>query len=765
MSGGKREKREWFASPLAAGCLLVFLGLPGTFLPVITAFSLPVRLPLLLIIGALLSVYVTTMFAVSGTAGRRIGVFMLLLLAAAWIFVCVQWRDMLRVGAQVAVSGVVNDIALGVDFVSEIALPTGMTASEQLAGCTLFFAMLAAPVLLLYGWSIVYFSAAAPCMVVSLPFFAVTMILMDEPPALYAVLCTLLFWMLLLLPQSVRRASPRRGAALTFLYLPVLAVLCGAVLLLSPRETYVRAAWPDVLREQLISLRSSLSEEDAEAPSLMETVQQITASRPDTDVNVRTLGPRRTTGTPVLEVKASASGELYLRGAALGVYDGASWRQADGAPKEISIADVTAAAVLAAPDSEERTVEIRHLSGATQLAYVPYYAVAGDAETGEVYARPVDRDTEAYTWVYRPADNPAALQSGAAQEPAYRAWAQTAYTGVPEPLAGTLRGLAASAGIDGAMPRAEIVSRVAAYIRQAGYYDLEAERAPNGADFIQYFLTESHRGYCVHFASAATAMLQSLGVPARYVSGYLVDAEAGEWTRVTDEDAHAWTEIYLDGFGWMPVEVTGSTPVPTPAPTAEPTAEPSAEPTTEPEEQAPDNLEPEATTEPDGTEPPQATAEPAHGETAGQQTPDVLPPDSAGTGGEPEPGSASDSPPARNHTGGAIWLLVLLLPAAAGLLVLRRRALRSRRAALLRQGSCKKRILAAWRELQRLCRYGTEVPQTLTDIALEARFSDHGMTEAQLEQMRAFLSHERKRLSESLPPLKRLAARYLHAVL
>ena len=41
--------------------------------------------------------------------------------------------------------------------------------------------------------------------------------------------------------------------------------------------------------------------------------------------------------------------------------------------------------------------------------------------------------------------------------------------------------------------------------------------------------------------------------------------------------------------------------------------------------------------------------------------------------------------------------------------------------------------------------------QALTDIALEARFSDHGVTEAQLEQMRAFLSHERKRLSESLP--------------
>ena len=184
MSGAGREKRKWSASPLAAGCLLVFLGLPGTFLPIITAFSLPVELPLLLLIGALLSVYVTTMFAAASAGKRRTGVCMLLLLAAAWIFVCVRWSEMLRVGAQVAISGVVNEIALGVDFVSEIALPAGLTAAEQLAGCTLFFAMLAAPVLLLYGWSIVYFSAVAPCMVISLPFFAVTMILMDVPPAL-----------------------------------------------------------------------------------------------------------------------------------------------------------------------------------------------------------------------------------------------------------------------------------------------------------------------------------------------------------------------------------------------------------------------------------------------------------------------------------------------------------------------------------------------------------------------------------------------------
>ena len=33
--------------------------------------------------------------------------------------------------------------------------------------------------------------------------------------------------------------------------------------------------------------------------------------------------------------------------------------------------------------------------------------------------------------------------------------------------------------------------------------------------------------------------------------------EAGEWTEITLKDAHAWVEVYLDGIGWVQVEVTG----------------------------------------------------------------------------------------------------------------------------------------------------------------------------------------------------------------
>lgn len=101
------------------------------------------------------------------------------------------------------------------------------------------------------------------------------------------------------------------------------------------------------------------------------------------------------------------------------------------------------------------------------------------------------------------------------------------------------------------------------YILQAfGTYSQKLDPLPEGADPIDYFLTTSEKGYCVHYASAAVLMLQDMGVPARYASGYVVfpddfaeDAD-GYTAVVTDLRAHAWAEIYLEGFGWVPLEVT-----------------------------------------------------------------------------------------------------------------------------------------------------------------------------------------------------------------
>lgn len=111
---------------------------------------------------------------------------------------------------------------------------------------------------------------------------------------------------------------------------------------------------------------------------------------------------------------------------------------------------------------------------------------------------------------------------------------------------------------------------VLSYLRENAVYNLDVPNTPRGEDFVEYFMFESREGYCAHFASSAVLMLRYLGVPARYAAGYaapLQDFERnadGTYSAVIlDKQAHAWAEIYLDGIGWVPVEMTpGAAPFP-----------------------------------------------------------------------------------------------------------------------------------------------------------------------------------------------------------
>jgi len=77
-------------------------------------------------------------------------------------------------------------------------------------------------------------------------------------------------------------------------------------------------------------------------------------------------------------------------------------------------------------------------------------------------------------------------------------------------------------------------------------------------DSVDTTLFDSKRGFCGHFASAYATMMRAAGVPARIVTGYL----GGEWNPVggyllvRQSDAHAWTEIWLEGTGWTRIDPT-----------------------------------------------------------------------------------------------------------------------------------------------------------------------------------------------------------------
>ncbi len=85
-----------------------------------------------------------------------------------------------------------------------------------------------------------------------------------------------------------------------------------------------------------------------------------------------------------------------------------------------------------------------------------------------------------------------------------------------------------------------------------------------GRPVLDFFLNESHEGYCQHFAGAMALLLRMGGISARVATGFSPGGYSSRkkaWI-VRDTDAHAWVEVWFDGFGWVTVDPT---PAATPA--------------------------------------------------------------------------------------------------------------------------------------------------------------------------------------------------------
>ncbi|OPA78360.1 hypothetical protein BVG16_10780 [Paenibacillus selenitireducens] len=101
------------------------------------------------------------------------------------------------------------------------------------------------------------------------------------------------------------------------------------------------------------------------------------------------------------------------------------------------------------------------------------------------------------------------------------------------------------------------------------------------SDFVDSFLFELKQGYCDYFSTSLVTMARSIGIPARWVKGYVGGSKEGyrpdqympnammeemakeEGTYiVSNADAHSWAEIYFEGFGWIPFEATPGFTIP-----------------------------------------------------------------------------------------------------------------------------------------------------------------------------------------------------------
>lgn len=103
-----------------------------------------------------------------------------------------------------------------------------------------------------------------------------------------------------------------------------------------------------------------------------------------------------------------------------------------------------------------------------------------------------------------------------------------------------------------------IVRRALEWIGRDFSYSLTVP--PSGLHAVDDFLFETRVGFCQHFSSAFATLMRAAGVPARVVIGYMGgyrNPYGGHWL-VRRMDAHAWTEVWIEGRGWVRVDPTAA---------------------------------------------------------------------------------------------------------------------------------------------------------------------------------------------------------------
>lgn len=575
-------------------------------------------------------------------------------------------------------------------------------------------AILGAVIAAAVSWSVCRKVSPIFAIVLALLPLGLCVVVTDTVPALAYLFALLLPLLLLLLTSHVRQEDSGQGNRLTLLAaVPVAAALLGLFLAV-PQKSYVNRS--SVLQESIMDWFHALPQ----TLSVPETIPVVSQSGEPDQVDLAALDRRSESTAPILYVTAETGGTVYLRGQDYDVYDGMGWQSTAHRAEDFSCSG-----------TDLGNVTVKTVNTGDSL-YLPYYPaqgvtlVGGRIENTRLYTE--------YTYARSGlAGDLGALLSQA--EAALERPSREEYLTLPQSARDEASVLAAGILGDEATATAK-AEAIGAYVRESAVYDLNTGRMPSGeTDFALWFLKNSDRGYCVHFATAAVVLLRAAGIEARYVSGYMVRTRAGQTVTVTGENAHAWAEYYEPALGiWLVLEATpgAAGTVPEPPPTTQP-PETAAMPETQPKTL------------------PQPTASAA---TEASSLPSV-------------PAETEKAPELeQEEASSGIWSGVgkaLLLLAAAAALAGGQRQLRLR----LRKAKPKNpnaQALSRWRETELLAKLRQEAPpEELELLAQKAKFSQHTLTPEELLQFEAYRRKSLRALRQR-PWYCQILYRYIYAL-
>ena len=282
---------------------------------------------------------------------------------------------------------------------------------------------------------------------------------------------------------------------------------------------------------------------------------------------------------PVMQV--STSRPVYLRGVALNEYDGRSWRNTLGGRRYLwsspssrqnrirlfnqDLPPEGLSASLLAPGN----VSVRMLASGASTVFVPQrirdLQVGGElvpyfSNSSELF---ITRNLQAGdTWsvsapMLQAGDAGLSILIRSAEEMDDPLWENIleTYTRLPSHLEEPVWQMA----LDVTSPHETNYDKAFAlqsFLSRSYRYTLDVAAQPSNIDFVTNFLFNTGEGYCTYFASAMTILCRMAGLPARYIEGYLALPDAHGEAIVTGLNAHAWTEVYFKGFGWVTFDAT-----------------------------------------------------------------------------------------------------------------------------------------------------------------------------------------------------------------
>lgn len=262
-------------------------------------------------------------------------------------------------------------------------------------------------------------------------------------------------------------------------------------------------------------------------------------------------------------VYADETGNIYLRSESFGDYNGKGWTKPEPYPNlindEYSAMYLTYNA-LANASSATHELKIKSLLG---LYAVPYYLSnthnIHEIQTSDVKSEGDVSDIYTVAYVRDTGKKESVSKEYFKFEIEYRSYVYNNYLGIDSETLDYMNSVIAEQGIKyNAKDVFSTIDQVAEYIQNCAKYNLDYDLALDEEEnIVVAFMSEYKEGLCRHYASAATLMFRALGIPARYTTGALAEAERDTWVDVPASNAHAWVEVYIDGMGWVMVEVTG----------------------------------------------------------------------------------------------------------------------------------------------------------------------------------------------------------------